>query len=84
MALLSRISPLWFFVAFAVGLVCCYLMAPQREVVVKFPSPWNAGHVVYEAPPKDPDAGCFKIRADQVECPADPSLVRPQPLTFSQ
>ena len=76
MMLLGRIRPLYFFVAFAVGLLACYLIQPSKEVVVKFPSPYNAGQVVYT----DKAAGCFKFNADRVECPKDKAKVKPQPL----
>jgi hypothetical protein len=76
MALLSRIRPLYFFAAFAAGLLVCYLMSPKPEVVVKFPSPFNAGKVVY----KDKASNCYKYNADKVACPKDSSMVKPQPI----
>ena len=45
--LLGHIRPLWFFAAFAFGLLACYVLQPKPEVVVRFPSPYNAGKVVY-------------------------------------
>lgn len=75
-SLLGRIRPMYFFVAFAVGLLLCYMMTPSPQVVVKFPSPFNVGQVVY----KDKANGCFKFNADKVDCPADGKLVKPQPI----
>jgi hypothetical protein len=74
--MLLGIRPLWFFGALAIGLLVCYLFTPAQEVIVKFPSPYNAGRVVY----KDKDDGCFVYSADQVPCPADGAGVRPQPI----
>ena len=76
MKLLTGIRPLWFFLAFAIGLLGCYLLAPAREVVVRFPSPYNAGKVVY----RDKAANCFVYDATEVSCPSNGEGVRPQPL----
>ena len=75
-AVFGRIRPLWFFAAFAVGLLVCYLVTPPPEVVVRFPSPFNADQIVY----RDKSDGCFKIGAEQVPCPRDKAAVRPQPI----
>lgn len=72
----SKIHPFYFIFAFAIGLLYCYLTHPKPTVVVKFPSPYNAGTVVY----KGEDDACFKIAADKVECPVDKSLIKPQPI----
>jgi hypothetical protein len=74
--LMFKLKPLFFFVAFAVGLLMCYIMAPTPEIVVKFPSPYNAGKVIY----KDRAEGCFKYNASKVECPIDKGSIRPQPV----
>lgn len=71
-----RLRPLYFFLAFSIGLLCCYIITPPPKVVVKFPSPYNAGQIVY----KDKADSCFKFNANQVECPSDLSQTRPQPL----
>lgn len=73
----DRIHPLAFILAFGFGLFMCYLTKPQSQVVVKFPSPNNANQVTYT----DQSSNCFKIKADQVECPYDKSLIKPQPIT---
>jgi hypothetical protein len=70
------VQPKWFFGAFAVGLLFCYIMTPAPEVVVKFPSPYNVGKVVY----KDKSDACFTYNAAEVACPSDKSLVKPQPV----
>lgn len=72
----DKIHPLAFFLAFAIGLLACYVTHPKPEVVIKFPSPYNAGKVTY----KDKASTCFKFKADKVECPIDKNLIKPQPI----
>lgn len=74
--MLNKIHPLYFIIAFAVGLMYCYLTHPKPEIVVKFPSPYNAGQVIY----KGEDDSCFKYHADKVACPLDKGLIKPQPV----
>ena len=75
--LFSRLKASWFFGAFVVGLVLAYLLGSKPEVVVKFPSPKNAGLVVYHG---NGDGSCFKYNAEEVPCPTDDSQVLPQPI----
>lgn len=74
--LLGRINLKYFLVSFAVGLLACYIMAPPPDVVIKFPSPYNAGKVTY----KDKAGTCFAFKADAQACPADRSLIKDQPI----
>jgi len=71
-----KIRPLYFMIAFALGLLYCYVTKPKPELVVKFPSPQNAGKVVY----RNDDDTCFKYEASKVECPRDKNLIKPQPV----
>ena len=75
-SILGVVRPKWFFAAFAAGLLYCYLVMPAPEVVVKFPSPYNAGQVVY----RDKADTCFTYNASEVTCPTDKSLIKPQPV----
>ena len=74
--LLGYIRPVYFFAALAVGLLYTYLAAPKPEVVVKFPSPYNAGQVVY----KDKADTCYRYSASREACPRDKSLIKEQPI----
>ena len=65
----------YFLAAFLVGLVFAYILSPENEVVIKFPSPVNAGSIVYDKG----DGECFKYVAEKNECPIDRDLVKPQP-----
>jgi hypothetical protein len=66
----------YFFTALALGLMYVYMWTPPPQVVVKFPSPYNAGKVIY----RDRDHNCVKYRSERVTCPMDQSKVRPQPI----
>lgn len=72
----DKINPLFFFLSFAVGLLICYIYIPPPTVVVKFPSPYNAGQIIY----KDKSNQCYKYNADKISCPVDKSLIKPQPI----
>jgi hypothetical protein len=74
--LIGNLRPLWFFLSFAVGLLLCYIMQPAPEIVVRFPSPYNAGQVVY----RDKAQNCFTYASTEVSCPKDGAGVRPQPI----
>jgi hypothetical protein len=71
-----KINLFVFILSFAVGLFYCYIMTPPPEVVLKFPSPYNVGKVVY----KDKADTCYKYKADKVHCPVDRSLIKAQPI----
>ena len=80
--MLRKIRPLWFFAAFAFGLLVCYILTPPPELVMKFPSPSNAGKVTY----RDKEDNCFAFQAQPVACPSgsDPAAaanVRLQPIS---
>jgi hypothetical protein len=74
--MLKNINPFYFFVSLAVGLFMVYIFNPPPQVVVKFPSPYNAGKITY----KDKHDSCYIYRADKVSCPIDRSVIKPQPL----
>jgi hypothetical protein len=71
--MLTRIKPLYFFLSFGIGLLLVYFLQPSPKVVLKFPSPFNAGQVTYRE-----DDSCYKYNATKVDCPEDG--VKPQPL----
>ena len=74
--MLLNIKPMYFFISFAIGLLLVYIMQPAPKVVVKFPSPYNAGHVTY----KDSSDSCYKYDATEVSCDASGVVVKSQPL----
>lgn len=66
-----------FLLSFAIGMLYIYLSTPPHKVVVKFPTPFNAGKVVYQ----DASENCFKISAEKLECPKDKGLIKPHPIS---
>ena len=74
--ILDKIHPFYFFLALAVGLMYCYVTNPKPELVVKFPSPFNAGKVTYH----DKSNACYKYKSDKITCPTDKSLIKDQPI----
>lgn len=61
--------------SFAIGILYTYLVTPPPAVIVKFPSPYNAGKVLY----RDRSDTCYMFRSDAVAC-SGPILQ--QPLLF--
>lgn len=75
MRLLGRLNMSALVVSFAIGILYTYLVTPAPKVIVKFPSPFNAGKVMY----RDSSDTCYMFRSDAVECAG---AVLPQPLLF--
>ena len=74
--MLKHINLFVFLMSFAIGLFFVYILTPPPNVVLKFPSPYNAGKITY----RDKSDTCYVYKADQVACPIDKSLIKPQPL----
>lgn len=66
----------YFLCAFGVGMFVVYITTPPPNVVLKFPSPYNAGKVTYS----DKAGTCYKYTAHDVTCPYDKSTIKPQPI----
>lgn len=66
------IDPNAFFISLALGLLIFYIIAPQKRIIIKYPSPENAGKVIY----KDESDNCFKFKAEEVKCPNDKSKIK--------
>ena len=66
-----------FLIAFAVGISYVYFMVPTPKVVIKYPSPYNAGKITYQ----DESDSCYKYKAEKVTCPKDEKLITPQPIS---
>lgn len=82
MQLFGRLNFSALVISFAIGILYTYLVTPPPRVVVKFPSPYNAGKVLYR---DDADA-CFMFKSDPVACevPEPGHAVLPQPLLFEE
>lgn len=53
-----------FVLSFGIGILYIYVLTPAPKVVLKFPSPYNAGKIVY----KDKADECFVFDAVKVDC----------------
>ena len=42
------INPLAFFIALAVGLFLSYIFKKEKRIIIKWPTPENAGKIVYQ------------------------------------
>lgn len=69
-------DPLYFFIALAVGMLIVYVTTPVPEVVYKYPTPANAGRVVYQ----DTSENCYNYRAKEVDCPKDEKAISVVPI----
>lgn len=63
-------------ISFSIGIFYVYVTAPSPEVVLKFPSPFNAGKITY----KDQSENCYKYLHEKVDCEKSKN-VKPQPVT---
>lgn len=70
------INVFWFVMAFSIGMLAVYITAPPPTIVVKFPTPYNVGKVMY----RDKADNCYRYAAEEVKCPSDTSQIRPQPI----
>ena len=69
-------SPFWFFIAFAIGFVTVLFTTPEPEYIIKYPTPDNAGKVIY----RDSNDVCYKYIAKEVSCPADKTQLKTIPI----
>lgn len=72
----NYIDPLSFFIAFGIGLLITYATNPPKKIVIKWPTPENAGKVLY----KDSSENCYKYEASEIDCPNDKSTIKKTPI----
>ena len=53
-----------FVVAFVLGIFYVYFSSPVKQIVVKYPTPYNSNKIVY----KGLNGDCFKFKAKEVQC----------------
>lgn len=63
----NYINPLYFFIAFAIGIFLTYIMNPPQKIVYKYPTPENTGQIIY----RDLANNCYKYKATKVKCPSN-------------
>ena len=66
------IDPLIFLISLCIGLFYTYIITPTPEIIIKYPTPFNAGKITYV----DKNNVCYKYRVEKVNCPIDKSLIR--------
>ena len=98
MGLWSRLNAPVFILSLGVGLMLTYMTVPPPTIVIKFPTPFNAGRIVYSGRPKtaseqEEESGaphvdasdfgeCYKYRSEEVDCKDYEGKVRAQPMTL--
>lgn len=65
------IDPLYFLIAFAIGLLYAYITQPKPEIITKYPTPFNIDTVY-----KDSNDVCYKYQMIKSSCPADLSKIK--------
>ena len=66
------IDPLIFLISLCIGLFYTYIITPTPEIIIKYPTPFNAGKITYV----DKNNVCYKYRVQKVNCPIDKSQIR--------
>lgn len=59
-----RINFYSFFIAFFIGIFYVYINAPQKRMIIKYPTPYNSDKLVYRGQTGD----CYKFHAEEVNC----------------
>jgi len=60
------IDPMAFFIALAIGIFLSYIQSPKKRIVIKWPTPENAGKIIY----KNSSEECYTYKADETPCPS--------------
>ena len=74
--LFSKLNPLVFFIALAIGLFACYITSPTPKIVIKYPTPDNGGLVTY----MDEASNCYQYKVKEIPCPKDKSKIKEVPV----
>ena len=61
-----------FFIALFIGLFFTYIYSPPKKIILKWPTPENAGKLIY----KDNAESCYKYKAKEIQCPDDKSMIK--------
>lgn len=66
------IIPLYFLVSFCIGIFVVYLSTPKPKIIIKYPTPQNAGKIIY----KDNSGVCYKYLVKEVKCPRNTKEIK--------
>lgn len=72
-------DPLFFLIAFLIGILFNYLNAPKPKIITKYPTPTNAGTIVYT----DEAGVCYTYDVKESICPTDPLKIKKMPFQQS-
>lgn len=56
-----------FFVAFFIGMFMVYITVPLPEIIIRYPTPHNAGSIIY----KDNADMCYVYKEQEINCPKE-------------
>ena len=70
---MKSISPFYFLVSLAIGMFLVYITTPPPEVIIEYPTPDNAGKVIYKDTDRSTDGSesCYTYMAKEVSCPTN-------------
>jgi hypothetical protein len=54
-----------FIIAFSFGILYVYISAPKPQIIIKYPTPYNANKIVYRSSDSDM---CYKYEVQEVKC----------------
>lgn len=58
------INPYVFLISLALGLFYTYITKPETEYIIKYPTPYNAGNILY----KDKAGICYRYYLENINC----------------
>ena len=61
-----------FIIGFVIGMCYIYYKAPELVDKIVYPTPYNAGKIIY----KNKNGDCYQYIAEIVECPEDKTLIK--------
>jgi len=70
-----KIVPL--IIGFVIGFIAIMAIKPEKSIIFKYPTPENAGKVVY----KDKNGICYKYSTKMVNCDKNQSRLKDFPLS---
>jgi hypothetical protein len=70
------IEPFYFILSFSLGVFLSYIFTPKPQIIIKYPTPQNAGKITY----MDDGGVCYRYEAIEVNCPTDKTKIKQIPL----
>jgi hypothetical protein len=76
--MLKHLRPIPLIIGLVIGVIAVFFIKPQKNIVHKYPTPENAGKIVY----KDKNRVCYKYSAKSVDCDKNESRIKDFPLSI--